>query len=78
MWEKHSDCGKWTNEIKGSPFEAGCSLCQAVFSLSNMGVGALKSHLKVVEHQKYVRFSANTIVEFLNPKCNGFYTIICK
>jgi hypothetical protein len=66
-WLLHPDFKLWVAEVKSDPFSAHCKLCKKSFTLSNMGVQALTSHMKGKKHQS--AFSASQ-----NPSLLAFYS----
>ena len=53
-WLDDPEFKDWIQPVDSCNTEAKCKLCSKVFTLSNMGVGALKSHMKYKKHKDAV------------------------
>jgi len=64
----NSDISSCIKPVPSNRFQAHCSVCHKNFELSNMGRGAVLSHMKSVSHMKKIGggYSSNTIRSFLN------------
>lgn len=51
----------WIDEFKGDRQRAVCKLCKSDFSVANKGIGAVKQHLKGLDHQRSENAAANTM-----------------
>ena len=50
-WLEHEDFSQWVAEVKNEPTKYRCKICHKTNGLSNMGIGALKIHLKGPSHE---------------------------
>ena len=50
-WLEHQDFSQWVAEVKNEPTKYKCKVCHKANGLSNMGIGALKIHLKGPSHE---------------------------
>ena len=50
-WLEHEDILQWVAKVKNEPTKYRCKICHKTNGLSNMGIGALKIHLKGPSHE---------------------------
>ena len=50
-WLEHEDFSQWVAEVKNEPTKYRCKICHKTNGVSNIGIGALKIHLKGSCHE---------------------------
>lgn len=73
-WQSSSDFKNWLLPSSKSSNEAYCKLCQKTFSLSNMGLSAVKNHLKGDKHIKMMGHQKSNILQFMTPSSTSSST----
>ena len=58
---KRQSFAQWVAEDKNCNNSVMCKLCKCIFTLSNIGVQALKSHEKGVKHKRAVANLSKTV-----------------
>lgn len=53
----------WVAPVNGDAFSVKCRLCQSNFSVKNMGVAALESHVKGKKHQSSVQSNSQVLID---------------
>ena len=57
-WLQHPDYKDWLGAVPDNRKVARCTTCSKTFELSNMGVGAIKSHMDGKKHKSVKPASA--------------------
>ena len=58
-WTRNSEFKSWLQPLRSSPYQARCTICHKVFKLSNMGIQAVKSHCKSVDHKRMISHTSS-------------------
>ena len=58
-WLEHEDVSQWKAGVKNEPTKYRCKICHKTNGLSNMGIGALKIHLKGPSHEANAKIVKN-------------------
>ena len=69
-WLGHEDFSQWVAEVKNEPTKSRCKICHKTNGLSNMGIGALKIHLKGPSHEANAKKIKNFFRSSTSPTSN--------
>ena len=54
IWLQEQEFAAWLQQTKGDS-NGCCKLCRKLFDISNMGIGAVKSHMKSKQHNQITK-----------------------